>query len=428
MLGMFLDGFDLSIIAVALLPLSSQWHLQDSQSGQLMAMVLLGSFVGALLGGVFIDRHGRRRLLIPNVLLYGLGALWSALSPDLLSLEWGRFLTGLAVGLDYPLVATIVAEYSAAAVRGKGFAWINLAWFGGAIASSLLGWGMLAVLGTDSWRWMLGSALLPTLLLGWLRKDLPESPRWLWRQGKRAQADQALQELHPALTATARSQILERFTGVRIPGTALLLRPWRRRLLLAVLPWFLLDMVSLGIALYLPLVLRSQGWVENDGQAALVNGALLVLSALGILWALPRLDRLGRLPLQLWGFAGMALGLFLFALGADWQSLLAVYLGAAVYAIALGIGPAVTIIALAVELFPTPLRATVGGLATAISRLGAVVSALLFPILDQSVGLVLVLCLAAALALIAGGISWRFGVEARGRELEDLESLPGSGG
>ncbi|WP_140391109.1 MFS transporter, partial [Acidithiobacillus thiooxidans] len=77
MLGMLLDGYDLSIMAVVLLPLSSAWHLQATETGILMAMALLGSLIGGLFGGFFTDRFGRRRLLFPNIFLYVLGALIS---------------------------------------------------------------------------------------------------------------------------------------------------------------------------------------------------------------------------------------------------------------------------------------------------------------------------------------------------------------
>ncbi|MEL5847938.1 MAG: MFS transporter [Candidatus Igneacidithiobacillus chanchocoensis] len=420
MLGMFLDGFDLSIMAIALLPLARVWQLSPGQTGSIMAMVLIGSFVGALGGGWVSDAFGRRRLLLPNILLYGLGALWSACSPDLLQLEIGRFLTGVAIGLDYPLVATIVAEFSATARRGRGFAWINLSWFVGALASSVLGWALLP-LGDTSWRWMLGSAVLPVFLLGWLRRDLPESPRWLWRRGERKRAAAALAALHPDWDAATQEQALRGYTGQSLPLRDLFRGVWRRRLILAILPWSLLDMVSLGIALYLPEVLREQSWVASSQAAAAINAALLVLSALAIAFVLPRLDRWGRIPLQMAGFALMALGLTIFAWAATGDHALVVLLGAALYAIGLGLGPAVTVIALAVELFPTPWRATVSGWATAISRLGAVSSALLFPILQRDLGLAWVLLLTAALAGLAILVSWRYRVESRAQSLEALE-------
>jgi len=420
-LGMFLDGFDLSILAIALLPLTSQWQPSPADVGTLMAMALLGSLVGGVLGGWVTDRFGRQRLLLPNVALYLLGALISAVSPDLEILLLGRFVTGLAIGLDYPLVATIVAEYSATARRGRGFAWVNLAWFAGAIFSTLLGLALLP-LGADSWRWMLASAVLPALALLWLRRRLPESPRWLLRRGQVEAAASALRRLEPGLDAGALRARLAEFGCERMPLTPLWQRQvWRRRLILGILPWFCLDVVSLGIALYLPSVLRRTEVASSDTAAAAINLLFELVTALAIVYILPRVDRIGRIPLQKRGFALMALGLVLFALGVAMPSVVVLFAGSTLYALGLGLGPAVTIFALAVEIFPTEWRASIAGLATSVSRLGAVFSAVLFPVLEQGVGIAVLLLGIAAVAWLGRATTARFAVESGARSLEALE-------
>lgn len=420
-LGMFLDGFDLSILAIALLPLKSQWQPSAADVGTLMAMALLGSLVGGVLGGWVTDRFGRQRLLLPNVMLYVLGAVISALSPDLGILFLGRFVTGLAIGLDYPLVATIVAEYSATVRRGRGFAWVNLAWFGGAVFSTVLGLILLPV-GPDSWRWMLASAVIPAVGLLWLRRRLPESPRWLLRQGRSKAAAAALRALEPGLDEDAVRVRLDGFGAQRMSLAPLWQkRAWRRRLVLGVLPWFCLDVVSLGIALYLPSVLRSTQVASSDMAAAGINLIFEIVTASAIVYILPRIDRVGRIPLQKGGFALMAVGLAIFALGVAMPSVVVLFFGSTLYALGLGLGPAVTIFALAVEIFPTEWRASVAGLATSVSRLGAVFSAVLFPILEQRVGVAALLMAVAAVAWLGRAITARFAVESSARSLEALE-------
>lgn len=421
MLGMFLDGYDLSIIAVALLPLGNVWHLHATGTGTLMAMALLGSLVGASLGGPLTDRFGRRRLLFPNIFLYIFGALVSALSPNLAALCLGRFLIGLAVGMDYPLVATIVAEYSATERRGNRFAWVNMAWYVGALLSSVVGWSLLT-LGPASWRWMLGSAAIPAILLLWVRKRLPESPRWLCRTGQTDAAQVALAHLQPQWSAAQIAETLRQYQGKRRPWRALLQHPWRRRLVLSALPWFCLDVVGLGIGLYFPVVLRDQGFAASNGAAAAINAAFLVISALGIAYILPRLDRWGRIPLQVAGFSLMTLGLALFASFMLLHSLPGIYIGCAIYAFGVGIGPGVTVFALAVEIFPTELRASAAGIATAVSRLGAALSAALFPLLERFWGLPAVLVMMALVSATGAAVTVRYAVESRQKTLENLES------
>ncbi len=420
MLGMLLDGYDLSIMAVVLLPLSRAWHLTAGQTGTLMAAALAGSFAGGLLGGYVTDRFGRRRLLLPNILLYGTGAVWSALSLHLDSLYAARFVTGLAIGLDYPLVATIVAEYGRSMTRGRGFAWINLAWFAGALVSTLVGW-MLLSMGSGSWRWMLGSAVVPVAVLFWLRRGLPESPRWLVRRGQWREAVEALKAIRPELTTEALETHLGSYRGESFSMARLLRSPWPRRLGLAVLPWFFLDVVSLGIALYFPLVLRQYGLAGSQESAAAINALFLAVSASCIVFILPRVDRWGRIPLQTAGFLLMSCGLAIFGGAVAWHLPAAVYAGATLYAMGLGLGPAVTVFALSVELFPTHLRATVAGMATAASRLGAVFSALLFPLLERGWGIADLLLLNAGVALVAVIVTRVFALETRRVSLEELE-------
>ena len=419
-LGMFLDGFDLSIMAIALLPLRAQWHLGTGAIGNLMAAALIGSLLGGLIGGRLVDRFGRRALLLPNVALYALGAIASALSPNLATLWIGRFVVGLAVGMDYPLVATVVAEYSGESDRGRGFAGINVAWYLGAFASTLLGLALLG-LGPDSWRFMLGAALLPALVLLWLRRRIPESPRWLMRRGSQGAAREALQRLRPALSEAQATDVLARFSGAMRRTTILFQRPWRKRLALSLIPWTCLDIVGLGIGLYFPLILRMQGLAGNNTAAAGINAAFLLVSTAGILFIYRRLDRWGRIPLQTAGFGLMVVGLLLFAFGIAAHEVVSVYAGSAIYSLGTGIGPGVTAMALSVEIFPTELRASAGGLATAVSRLGAAFSAIIFPRLEAAWGLPVVLILMAGVSLIGAGVTRGSPVEPAGHTLEALE-------
>ncbi|MHB8254722.1 MAG: MFS transporter [Acidiferrobacter sp.] len=419
-LGMFLDGFDLSIMAIALLPLRIAWHLGPAAIGNLMASALIGSLIGGLLGGSLVDRFGRRALLLPNVALYALGALGSALSPNLTMLWISRFIVGLGVGMDYPLVSTVVAEYSSEHHRGKGFAWINVAWYGGALISTLTGLALLPI-GPSSWRLMLGAAILPAFVLLWLRRRIPESPRWLMRRGQQEAAHEALRLLHPDWTPLEITTTLETYKGTVRRWPVLLKKFWRRRLGLSLTPWFCLDVVGLGIGLYFPIVLRMQGLADNDIAAAGINAIFLLISTVGILLILSRLDRWGRIPLQITGFALMTLGLLLFALGIAAHHAPIVYLGAAVYSFGTGIGPGVTAMALSVEIFPTELRASAGGIATAVSRLGAALSAVVFPRLEAAWGLTTVLIIMGAIALVGAWVTHVYPIEPAGLSLEAME-------
>jgi putative MFS transporter len=245
----------------------------------------------------------------------------------------------------------------------------------------------------------------------------------LARNGHPNAARAALARLYPEYTSAELGTQLTAFQGHRQPWRVLLHRVWLRRLVLSIFPWFCLDVVGLGIGLYFPLVLRSNGLASSDGAAAAINAGFLVISALGILYILSRLDRWGRIPLQSAGFGLMSLGLGLFAL-CSWNGWIAgIYAGAAVYSLGVGIGPAVTVFALAVEIFPTELRASAAGLATGLSRLGAFISAVLFPVFEKRWGIPLVLVVMAIVALLGMLATLIYGVESRQKSLEDLERV-----
>lgn len=125
--------------------------------------------------------------------------------------------------------------------------------------------------------------------------------------------------------------------------------------------------------------------------------------------------------MQSLGFALIALGLSLFATFALLGIAGGVYVGAGLYAIGIGIGPGVTAFALAVELFPTELRASAGGPATGFSRFGAVISAVLFPILEHLWGVPLILFLMSAVALAGMLVTRVYAVESARKSLESLE-------
>ncbi len=297
-----------------------------------------------------------------------------------------------------------------------------MAWYVGALLSTAIGWSLLFI-GSDSWRWMLGSAALPALALLWLRRGLPESPRWLVRHERMPQADLALLQLHPESTTAERQAMLRDFAAPSRSWRILIQKAWLRRLFLSIFPWFCLDVVGLGIGLYFPLVLRSSGFAPSDAAAAAINAGILCISLLGIGYMMPRIDRWGRVPLQSTGFLFMTAGLLLFALAAAQNWLSGIYVASAIYALGVGIGPGVTVFAFATELFPTEYRASVAGLATGISRAGALLSALLFPSLEKTWGLPRLLVLLAAISLLAVWVTWRYGVEPRQKSLEDLEKV-----
>ena len=276
--GKLLEGLIVFIGGMALPALSERFGLSPLAQGAFAAASLLGILVGSLSLGWLADRIGRRWLFSAELLLLALGLLGAALSPTAPLLVVSLLVVGIALGADYPLAHLVISESVPAGQRGR----LVLAAFGCQALGAVLGmaaaaWLLAPRLEPLSWRWLYGLPLLPVLLLAVARSHLPESGPWL---ESRAQGHQ--------------------------PGglAPLWAPPLRRALALAALPWFLQDLTTYGVGIYLPQLLQGSralaAWVELAFLAGMVAAIALV-------------DRWGRIPLQITGFLGCAAGLLLAA-------------------------------------------------------------------------------------------------------------------
>lgn len=421
-LGIFLDGYDLSIIAVALILLKPQWQLGAWATGLLGAAALGGAFVGSLLAGPLADRYGRKAIYLLDIAAFLVVALASGLAWNLASLVVLRFLLGVGVGADYPLSATYLVEFLPRAQRGRISIWIFALWMGGAAASSLVGLALLP-LGEPAWRFMLASGALPALAVLWLRRNLPESPRWKLRRGDIQAAVNILGQLDPTLTDTERHELLDAESKRRVRPLAawnsLFKPPYLRRTLFITLPWFLVDIMSYSFGIYAPLLLMQLG-LHGNVQSVIGNTLLDVVSLIGTALLAFTVDRSGRLKAQVRGFLGDALGMALigvFALHGN-PPLAILIAGLLLWQIANSYGPGNTCWLFPVELYPTDLRASAHGVATAVSRIGALSAALLVPALQVWLGNAGLMLMFAVTAIAGAWLSIWLGEETMLKPLE----------
>lgn len=412
--GMFLDGFDITVIAVALPTVTRQWHLSSLMVGALSAAAVVGMFVGALVFGRLTDRLGRKRMYLVNLIGFVVLALLAALAQDAWQLLVCRFLLGLALGADYTISTSLLAEYAPAARRGSLMCRLGATWFVGAATTYVFAL-LLLPLGDAMWRVMLVLGAVFALIVLWMRRSIPESPRWLAAQGRTAEARAVLTELGDP--------------GVELPSVeaapAQSVSPWRALLTMPLLRftffccgfWFMYTMSYYGITLYTPTILK-QVTTSTTGTYA---GSLIIalVGVAGALGGVALVDRVGRRPLLITGFLGMVVALTALAL---WPSPglagLVVLLGAAV--LFANSGPGIVNLVYPSEVFPTPVRATANGLATAVSRIGAIVGTLWLPTLISHWGLHNVLWLFVGAGTIGSIIAITLAPETKGRSLEEL--------
>ncbi len=193
----FLFGFDTVVISGVEQQIQSLWNLSPALHGVVTAAALYGTVLGSMLGGWPTDRFGRKPTLIFIGVLYIISAAGCALAWDAASFVAARFIGGLGIGISTVAAPLYVSEISPPAYRGRlaGMFQFNIV-FG--ILVALISNALLAGIGENAWRWMLGVAAFPSILYTLLCFGLPESPRWLiGRRGDRAVGLKVLKLIEP---------------------------------------------------------------------------------------------------------------------------------------------------------------------------------------------------------------------------------------
>ena len=188
--GTFLDGFDISIISVALIVMSkTQFGINTALgSGLIGASTIIGMLIGAILFGYITDLYGRKTMYMYDMAIFIVMTVAEVFSFNFASLFITRFILGLGLGADYAIGTTIISEFSPVKYRGKLLTTNVLSWFVGAVAAALTGY-MLLPLGDESWKYMFLVGVIPAAIILVLRRDVPESVRWLANKGKDKQAE-----------------------------------------------------------------------------------------------------------------------------------------------------------------------------------------------------------------------------------------------
>jgi putative MFS transporter len=393
-IGMFLDGFDLTVIAVALPVLKRTWTFTPFTLGVTSCSAIVGMFVGALVFGRVADRIGRKKMYLIDLIGFVVFAALAAFSANVWELIAFRFLLGLCIGADYPISSSLTAEFGSVRDRGRLVVVLSLMWNVGALVAYLVGVAFLPV-GASGWRWMLlvGAALALVTLV--FRASIPESPRWLIAQGRPDEARQIIADLvnreSPGNRLDAADVVLPGPEQL-VAGTPASTGQWRRLFSRGLISatffvcifWFAHDVAYYGIQMYTPTILTSLG--GSTQLAADIGSAIIaLLGVVGAAIAVAFVDSWGRRPVLLTAFAGETAVLVILALAHAPALALIVVL----FAIAIlfsNMGPGTLDMVYCTELFPTDLRAAGTGLGTAVSRIGAILGVLVFPDLVSAWG------------------------------------------
>ncbi|HTU82418.1 MAG TPA: MFS transporter [Candidatus Acidoferrales bacterium] len=381
--GVFCDGYILSSIGLALITLGPHFALDPLQTGCVGAATLLGILVGAPIFGHLTDRHGRRTLMIVDLCAFVVVAVAQIFVANAWELIALRFLLGVAIGADYPIAAAIVAEFMPAQFRGAALSAMEAVWFSGAAVAYLTGYALLTT-GAQSWKWILASPAVFAAIGLAMRATAPESPMWL---------------------AARESGALHRTSFATIFAPE-----FRGRLAFASAMWLLQVVPLFAIYTYAPIVLRALGLGDSSSPAGSV--AIAAAFAAGAFAAMPLVERWGRRPLCIAGFAVATIAFAVLPVAAE------PVVVAAFVAYAVGMGAASVLeLVYPAELFPTEIRASATGFAAAVSRVGAFVGTFVLPATLARFGIVPVVAGASVLSLAGLAVSLRWAPETKGRAI-----------
>jgi MFS transporter, SP family, arabinose:H+ symporter len=355
----FLFGFDTVVISGAEKTIQSLWSLSPGLHGIAMASALYGTVIGALAGGWPADRFGRKATLLWIGILYLVGAIGSALATNVSIFILARVIGGLGIGISTVVAPLYISEIAPPKHRGQlaGMFQFNIV-FG--IVIAFVSNALLAGIGGNAWRWMLGVAAFPSLLYTVLCFFLPESPRWLLsRKGDREDGMRILQRIEPQASAgeiEAQADEIMAASTEQASSAHFWTRRLRKPIMLAIMVAFFNQLSGINAVLYFaPRIFELTGLGAKAAllQSIGIGVTNLVFTFVG-LWLIDRLGRRTLLYIGSFGYIA-SLSLVAWAFFTQHYSIVPICIFAFIASHAIGQGTVIWV--LISEIFPNRHRA-----------------------------------------------------------------------
>lgn len=405
------DAMEILLIAFVLPIAGQEWKLSNAQKGLLGTIIFIGMLFGAFFWGRLSDKIGRKTGFVATVAIFSVFGLASAFSPNFVWLMVLRGLTGFGVGGMLPVDYSIFAEYLPASKRGRYLVYLESFWALGSIAAAGLSWLVIPLWG---WRAVLAISAIPGILIFFIRRNVPESPRFLMVKGRTAEARQVLDLVAAENGIDLSGVTIESPPAPVASPTSDLLRPeLRRTTLLLWVMWFFISLGYYGVFTWLP------NYFKATGMALLPvyqNAFILALAQLpGYFSAAYFVEKWGRRTTL--GVYLIASGLFtlLFALATSLPLLVAMGVWMSFFTL----GAWGALYAYTPEAYPTSVRGTGMGTASAMSRIaGAIAPSLGAALMGGS--LFIPLAIYAVSYFVAGVAAFLLPLETRQKPLQDV--------
>ncbi|MET0220303.1 MAG: MFS transporter, partial [Tardiphaga sp.] len=414
-IGMFFDGFDIYIAGTVLGVTLKSGFSTLSQNAVFISVTFFGMMLGSFATGFLGDRYGRRFSYQFNLLLFGLASMAAAFAPNMTVLILCRFLMGIGLGAENVVGYSTMTEFVPARSRGKFLGLMAVCVVSGLPVALLVASLIVPAFG---WRSMFVLGGVGALVVWYLRKNLPESPRWLEAVGRREEAEALMQTIeHEA----ARGQVLPPVTtapALQASGqlSSLFAPPLLSRMIVGSVCLITINTLLYGFVTWLPVFFIKQGLsiATSFGYALVMALGAPVGSAIGALTA----DRWGRKPTIVGSsLIAVVLGV-IYPMISDPVLLpvIGFLLTIPIYVlVALLFGVYIP------ELFPTEVRLRASGIVNTLGRGATIVTPFLVVTLFEARGVAGVMALMVGLLLLQIITVVAFGIETRHRSLEEMK-------
>lgn len=420
-IGMFFDGFDIYIAGNVLGILLKTGFSTLAQNAQFVSLTFAGMVVGAASTGFLSDRFGRRFSYRFNLAIFGLASIAAAFAPSMGVLILIRFVIGIGLGAETVVGYATLTEFAPPAVRGK---WVGIMCMYVVTALPIASLVSSFIIPSLGWRPMFVLAGIGALVVWYLRRSLPESPRWLESVGRTAEAETVMAAIEAEVGRTQAIPALQpRVAAAPVETVALFSKEMLPRLFLGAVTMIVTNTLLFGFVTWIPTFFVSEGLTiaKSFGFTLLISFGAPLGAGIGAFTA----DSWGRKPTIIGAsLVTIVLGaIYPFVHDPFWLPVVGFALVTPIFVlVAVLIGIYVS------ELFPTPIRMRGSGISNTFGRAATVVTPFIVVALFKSYGVGGVLAFMIALLIVQIAVVATLGFEPKRRSLEALgsDSPPGT--
>jgi len=413
------DSVDVAMLTFLLGSIRNEFGLSTAQAGFLSSMSFLGMFMGASLAGILGDRFGRKVVFQWSIVFWGLASAIIYFTPSYQVLLVLRLILGFGMGMEFPVAQSLLSEFMPASKRGRYVALMEGGFPIGFCTAGILAYFLLTVVG---WRGMFLVQAIPAVFVLVVRREMPESPRWLEDMGRHQEADKTMTFIEEKVKQCInRTELPEpkpmprMVSGVKKFSFIQLWSPgYIKRTIMAWMLWFFVLLGYYGLTSWISALLQASGYsvVQSVGYTVIMS----VIGAPGFFVSAMLLEIIGRKPNIIIMLTGAAISAYLYGTASGVTTV--IIFGALLQFCQFGFWS--VIYAYTPELYPTHARATGAGFASGVGRFGSIVGPYVVGLIIPVFGKSGVFTLGAISFFVAALVVAILGIETKGKTLEEI--------